>query len=699
LQGLLVSGNFFATFGVEAMHGRLLRAEEEEPGREHVVVLSHGLWQRRFGGRADVIGTTVQLNGEAYEIVGVAPASFTWGRVYGRQGVAELWAPFALTAARIAENQRGSEFLDLYGRLRQAATVAQAQAEIQKEIGDLRSRFPTRYTEASGFYITPMSIHDELTREIRPTLIAVFVAVWSLALVAAINVAGLLMARAGGRQRDMSVHAALGAGRGRLIANNFGEAAVLAAGSGILALTLASIAVALLERIDQVTLPRSHAIQIDLPVAMFAAGMTMLAGLIAGVLPSWHVWRDDLASALRISSQNSGAHTSRASRVLIVSQTAVTLALLAGAGLLVQSLARLDHVDAGLREDLLAAQLQFPRARFPDAPSRLRFVEQLLANVGSRPGVVAGVVSELPLSGFSNSGSFDIDGKIVPASEKQPHAEWWSASPSYFGAAGIPLRHGRLFDERDVAGRPMTVIVNDAFVREYFPGEEPIGKRIDDEGNAANRRWREIVGVVGDVRDRGLDLEAGPQIYVSYAQRPSAGLFVVARHSGPPLAMVPEMRTAVRALDAALPIYNVNSVGALRAANTRNRRIAGTALTVFSAAAVVVACLGLYGVIAQSVRQRRREIGVRVAVGAAPSLVLRLFVREGAILIGSGVLLGIAIAVPATRLMGNLVFGVSTSDPWTYASVSMLLIGVGVLTAAIPAWRAARIDPVAALRS
>jgi predicted permease len=699
LQGLLVSGDFFSTFGVDALHGRVLRMDEEQPGNDRVVVLSHGLWHRRFGGRLDVIGTALQLNGESYEVVGIMPPTFTWGRVYGRQGVAELWAPFALTPARIAENQRGSEFLDVYGRLKPSATIPQVQAEIDKEISDLRGRFPNRYTVASGFYIKPVPIREELIGEMRATLLAVFVAVLSLALVAAINVAGLLIARAGGRQRDMSVHAALGAGRARLIANNFGEAAVLAAGSGALAFALAWLGATLLDGVNQVTLPRARAIHLDAVVVMFGLTLTALVGLLAGALPSWHAWRDDLSSALRISPQNSAAHSSLAGRALIVAQTAVTLALLAAAGLLVQSLSRLDRIDAGVREDVLTAQIQLPRLRYADAAARLPFVDQVLASFAGRPDVAAAVVSELPLSGVGNSGTFDIDGKIVPESEKQPHAEMWSATPGYFATIGIPLRQGRLFDDRDVAGRPLTVLINDALAQMYFPGEDPIGKRIDYEGNATNRRWREIVGVVGDVRDRGLDKAPEPQLYMPYAQRATAGMFLVMRHAGAPLAMVPELRNVIRNVDPTLPIYNVNTIAALRDANTRNRRIAGTALTVFSSTAVFVACLGLYGLIAQSVRHRRREIGVRVAVGAAPSLVMKLFLREGLMLIAAGVLLGIAIAIPATRLMRTIVFDVSTTDPWTYAGVALLLLAVGVLTSAIPAWRAARIDPVTALRT
>lgn len=699
LQGLLVSGDFFSTFGVDALQGRLLRPEEEQPGRERVVVISHGLWQRRFGGRANAIGSRLQMNGDSYEIVGIAPPTFTWGRAYGRPGVADLWAPFALTPARIAENQRGSEFLDVYGRLKSSSRLEQAQAEIDKQITDLRARYARRYTVASGFHILVLPIHEELTGEVRSTVVAVFFAVLSLVLIAATNVAGLLVARASGRHRELSVHAALGAGRARLVANGFGEAAVLAIGSAMIALPLAWLGMRLLDSVDQAMLPRAQAIALDPMVTWFAVALTSIVLLLAGAIPSWHALRADLVSSLRVSSQNTAAHSSRAGRALIVAQTAATLALLVGAGLLIQSLARLDDIRPGFRDDVIAAQIQLPRATYADGPARVQFAQQLLAQIATKPGLTAGLVSELPLSGQRNSSSFDIEGRVVAPTEKEPHAEHWSASPEYFSVLGIPLRQGRGFDDRDALGRTEVAIVNDALVQRYFPGIDPLSMRIDFDGTATNPRWLQIVGVVGDVRDRGLDTAAEPQVYLPYAQRPSTAFFVVARGPGEPLSLVPQIRAAVAARDRTLPIYNVTTVAALRGVDTRNRCVAGVALSSFSLAALFVACLGIYGLVAHSVRERRREIGVRVAIGAAPSSVLRLFMSEVGSLIGIGVAVGIALAIPATRLLRTMVFDVSTTDPATYAMVSAFLLVAGGAAAAVPAWRGSRVDPVSALRS
>jgi predicted permease len=698
LRGMQVSADFFSTFGVDAAVGRVFRADEDQPGRERVLVISDGLWERRFGRAAGAIGAVMQLNGEPYEVIGVMPPTFQWGRAYGRDGVSELWAPFALTPVRLAENQRGNEFLDVYARLRTGGSVAQAQAELDKELLDLRARYAGRYTAASGFSLRLVPVREEAIGHFRQLLVAVFVAVVSLLLVAATNVAGLLIARATGRAREMSVHAALGAGRARLVAQNFGEAAVLAASAGALGLGAAWLAVSALDRVDRVTLPRFYPIAIDAGVAGFAVALIALVAVLAGLLPSWQAFRHDLSSALRISPLNAGGHTSRAGRLLIVAQTAMTLALLVGAGLIVRSLGKLDQVESGFRRDVFSAQVQLPALRYPDQQARLRFANQLLERVATGPEPSAGIVSDLPLSGSSNSSSFDIEGRIVPPEEKQPHAETWSANPTYFRTLGIPLKKGRFFDDGDVRDRPAVAIVSEAFAERYFPGEDAIGKRVDFEGNEKTRRWREIVGVVGNVRDRRIELSSEPQLYAPYAQRSTGGLFLVVRGGADPMSAQAAMRAAVQDIDPALPVYNLATMASLRDKDTRDRRIAGVALTGFAVGALLVAVLGLYGLVAQSVRHRVREIGVRVAVGARPSTVLRLFLLEGGLLMAWGVLAGVLLAIPATRMLSSLVFGVTTTDPWTYTTVATLLLCVGVATSAIPAWRAARIDPTEALR-
>jgi predicted permease len=702
VRGLLVSADFFETLGVRAGRGRTFLPEEEQPGREHVVVLGHGLWRRRFGGDPAVVGSTLRLNGEPYQVVGIMPPGFGWGRRYGREAEGELWAPYALTPVRISERSRGDENLDVYGRLRPGATVERVQADLDRFVRTLRERFPNRYTAAAGLYVTAVPVREAIVGPLRAGLVLVFAAVASLLLVAAVNVAGLLLARAAGRRRETSLRAALGASRGRLAREILAEASVLAAVAGGAGLGLAALLTAVLECIDPVTLPRSQPIAIDARVAGFALVATLLAALVSGLVPAWHVSRSDLMAALRTGLQGTGGReAARARRGLVVVQTAIALALLVGAGLLVRSLAELQKVPPGFRtRDVLAAKVQLPQARYGETAARARFVEDVLVRLAGRAGVLgAGAVSELPLSDSRNSSSFDIEAHPVSPQEKEPHAETWSASPGYFAALGISLKSGRVFDERDAAGRTPTAVVSEALVRRYFPGEDPLGKRIDFEGSERRRGWREIVGVVGDVRDRSLDRDPGPQIYVPYDQRPTGGVFLVVRTEGDPLSVLPAVRLAVREVDADMPLYDVATMERLAGDDVRDRRVARGALAGFAAAALALAALGLYGLLAQTVRERVPEIGVRMALGARRGDVVRLFLAEGGRLVLAGVAAGAAVALAGTRLMRGLLFGVTTADPATYAAVVLLLAVVSLAACAVPAWRAARIDPLRALRS
>jgi predicted permease len=702
LRGLLVSADFFSTLGVDAVTGRVFLADEETPGRDRVVVISHGLWQRRFGGAAGVVGSTLRLNGEPYEVVGIMPPGFEWGRAYGRDAQGELWAPFALTPARVADDNRGSEFLDVYARLRGDVTTDQAQADINSLIATLRGRFPKRYTEASGFGVRLVPLQQEAFGQIKPALVIVFVAVVLLLVVAATNVASLLRTRAAGRRRELSTRAALGASPRRLVGQFMAESAVLVSAAGALGLTLAWLATSAIAQIDPVALPRARPIAIDAFVGACAVGLMAVLACAIGFVPSRQARRADLMTWLKTAKQ-SGASREVATvrRVLIVVQTAIALTLLIGGGLLVRSVSRLDSTPLGFTSDgVLAAQLQLPRTRYTQAVTRSQLVDQIVSRSAGRLGILsAGVVSELPLGGSSNSGTFEIDGRPVDRAENLPHAELWSASPTYFPTLGIPLTRGRLFDARDSADRPAVAIVSEALAARYFPGVDPIGQRIDFEGGPGARSWREIVGVVGDVRDRRLDKAAEPQLYVPYGQRSTGGLFVVVRRPGEAASALPDVRAVVRELDPDLPIYNATTMADLQAKDTRDRRIVRSALVGFAAAALLLAALGLYGLLSQMVRDRVPEIGVRMALGASPADMMRLVLREAASVGLFGMLGGLATAFAATRLLKGLLFGVSTTDPLTYIVVPLLLAMVILAACALPARRAARVDPLVALRS
>jgi predicted permease len=707
IPALRVSADFFATLGVTPARGRAFERGEESPGRERVVLVGHDLWQRRFGGDPGLVGRSVRLDGQPHEVIGIMPPGFQWGRRYGREARVELWAPFALTAERVADDNRGSEYLDVYGRLAAGVSPAQAEADVRSVIATLRERHPRRYTEASGFRVLSVPLRDELFGPARAGLTLLLAAVFLLLVVAAANVAGLLLARAVGRRRDSAVRSALGASRGRLAREALAEATLLASVASVVGLVLAHVACSLIETVDRVTLPRAQPVAIDFGVAALAAGATLVVALVAGLLPAWSS-RDEAMAWLRTSAPTAGSReTARARRLLLVGQAALAVVLAVGAGLLVRSLDALDGVDPGFRtERLLVARVQLPASRYGEAAAAVAFADALDTRLGGSPRLRAsGVVSELPLGGESNSGTFRVIGRAVEPGQPLPHAETWSASPGYFETMGIPVLRGRGFRRTDGAAQTVgasparVAVVNEALARRYFAGVDPIGRQLDFDGSEEAPLPHTIVGVVGDVRDQRLDREAGPQAYVPYAQRPTRGAFVVVRTAGEPLAAVPELRSALKALDAELPLHGVTTMQDLVAGGTRERRTARTALAAFAGAAMSLSALGLFALVSQLVRERRAEIGLRLSLGARRRDVVALFVREGGGLALRGLLLGAALAVPASHLLRGLVFGVTLTDPVTYSAVGLVVVVVALAACAMPAWRAARVDAWSALRA
>jgi predicted permease len=478
------------------------------------------------------------------------------------------------------------------------------------------------------------------------------------------------------------------------------EAAVLVAAAGSVGLLAAFVAARAFDRIDRITLPRSQPIQIDATVAGFAFIAALAVALVSGLLPALHVSRSNLTSWLQPRASIAGGRdAARMRRVLIVAQTALALALLVQAGLLVRSVGELQRVSTGFRaENVLIAQLN-PVSRYHEDHARVGFVTDVLAQVAGKPNVLsAGVVSELPLSGYSNSSSFYIEGRIIPQEDKQPHAETWSATSGYFATLGIGLQRGRLFDDRDTSESAPVTVVSESLTRTYFPREDPIGKRIDFEGSSRKHAWREIVGIVSDVHDRHLERMPGPQIYVPYVQRPTGGLFLAVRSTQEALGSHALVRSAVRAVDANLPAYGFTSMDRLVSLDTRDKRAGSAALGAFAVAAMLLAAIGLYALLAQTVRERVPEIGVRMALGARSTDVLRLFIEDGGRLILFGVVAGLPIALVASRLLRGVIFGVTSTDPATYVAVGALFVIVGGAACALPAWRATRIDPLRALR-
>jgi putative ABC transport system permease protein len=699
VRGLFVSADFFETLGVAAARGRTFLPGEDEPGRERVLVISHRLWQSRFGGDPRALGAVLRLDGAGYEVVGILPPGFEWGRAYRTERTGDLWAPLPLTRDEVDESRRGNENLDVYARLRPEVSLDQAQADLDAVVEALRSRHPRRYTVASGFRLRAVPLQEDRVGALRPGLLLVFLAVVALLLTAAANVAGLLLARSVSRRHETAVRAALGASPSRLAREVLAEAALLAGVAGLLGIGLAFGLCAVLDSIDATVLPRSRPIALSPLVAAFAVLATVAVAAVSGLLPAWQVSRRDLAGRSRGALGEREA--ARARRVLIVAQTALAAALLAGAGLLVRSLAELQRVEPGFRTDgVLASRVRLPQSAYAERSRRARFADEVLARVAEGPDVqAAAVMSEAPLSGSRNSGTFAIEGQPTAPGENQPHAELWSASAGYFATMGVPLRRGRLFGAGDGPAAVPVAIVSEALARRYFAGADPVGRRIDFQGGPSQPAWREIVGVVGDVRHHRPDREPGPQLYVPFAQRPTFGFSILVRSGGDPRTAVPVVREAVRAADAALPLYDVAPLARLAEDTTRERRAARSVLAGFAAAALLLSALGLYGLLAQSVRERVPEIGLRMAIGAGRSDVLRMILASGGRLLLAGLAAGLLLALATGRLLRGYLFGVTPADTVTYAVVALVLLAAGLGASAVPAWRASRVDPLAALRA
>ena len=701
LNALLVSANFFSTLGVSAGRGRTFLPAEEIDGRERVAVLSDAFWRRKFGSDPSRVGKPIRLNGEEYIVVGVMPPGFRWGRAYGRSGTADLWAPFALTPARVAPDQRGNEYLDLIGRLRPGVSVQAAQAEIDELLEAFRRNYPENFPRGGGLTTTLIPLRNDLVENVRAPLWVLVSSVGFLLAIACTNVAGLLLARATARRGEIAIRASLGATRQRLLRQLLAESALLAAIAGSLGACLAAVALGVVRRAGFETFPGLERARFDGAAAAFSVGVSALTALLFGLLPALGTTRGNLKGAIDSDRQASGGNRGRLRRFLVASQMALASLLLVGAGLLVASLSKLLRVNPGFDPNgVVTGEVSLPRSRYANPASRAAFADAVLARLRSEPGIrAAGAAEILPLGGGMNSSTFDVENRSPEPGGTKPHAESWRASVGYFETMRIPLLRGRLFDSRDRSGSLPVAIVDDALAKKYFGGSDAIGRRIDFEGDPGAPQWRVIVGIVGTIQARSLDDETRPAFYVPFAQRPPAMMALVARTGGDPGLAAQGLRSAVAAVDRDQPVADVVPLAEVLSASVSQRRLAAIVLSAFAAAALVLAAVGLYGVLAYSVAQRRREIGIRMALGARPGSVLRLVLGESSKMIALGIVSGLAIAALATRWLAGLLYGVAPLDPATFAGTAAALACVGLLASGIPARKAARIDPMEALRA
>ncbi|MGD2115506.1 MAG: ABC transporter permease, partial [Acidobacteriota bacterium] len=665
LSGAAVSSDYFDVVGVRPARGRGFLPEEDVEGNDRVLVLSHALWQRRFRGDPGLIGRALTVGGEPYTVVGIMPEGFR-GPL---EPQAELWTVLATRGVR---EDWGSYYLRTAGRLAPETSTGAAEASLERVMDRLGATHPADYAE-TGVTLEPL--RETVIGPARTPLVAVFGAVLFVLLIACVNVANLMLVRAGDRERELAVRTALGAGRGTLVRQLLVESLVLAAGGGAVGLLVGAWGIDLIRLSIPPVMPRIEGLGLDGSVLFFVLGVTLGTGVLFGLAPALLVSRSRITAGLHQGGRSGGGGRSRLRSVLVVAEVALGLALLVGAGLLIRSFDALTRVDPGFRPDgVLSARMTFPSARFPERQRVAGFVDEVVDRLEARPEVTsAGAVSVMPLSGNQHDVSFAVEGRI-PEPGREPATDYRVATPGYFRTLGIPLVRGRLFAESDDGGATRVALINERFAERYFPGEDPIGRRVRI-GNVRSddSPWWTVVGIVGSVRDNALDRAPDAEAYVPAAQRASRAMTLVVRSGRPPETLAEPLRAAVHAVDPEQAVSGVVPVRELVSSSLAPARFLAGLLGAFAVLALVLAAVGIYGVMAYSVGRRTREIGVRMALGARPGDVLALVLRQGALLAGLGLALGLFLAYSLTRSLGSLLFEISPHDPATFGGVALVL--------------------------
>jgi putative ABC transport system permease protein len=691
VTGVWATASLFPVMGVDPALGRAFTVEEEEPGKDLVVVLSNGLWQRRFGADPNVLGQSVNLNGVNREIIGVMPASFVFP-----EKETEMWVPLALSPQR--KQARGSFSLKAVGRLKPDVTIEQARADM----GTIANRLQEQYPTMAGYGVNLVPLHEQVTGKVRPALLVLLGAVGFVLLIACANVANLLLARAAVREREMAIRTALGARRGRIIRQLLTESALLAILGGIAGLLIAIWGLDILVALSPSNIPRLDQIGVDTKVMIFTFGVSLLTGLIFGLVPALQASKPDLNESLKEGARGStgGIHGSRVRNLLVVSEIALSLVLLIGAGLMIRSFIRLQSFDLGFNpKNLVTMRIQLPGSKYREEQQVANFFQQLFQRMESAPGIESvGGISSIFLSDTPNSTTFTIEGRPPQTDAERVEVPVDAVTSNYFRVMGVPLVKGREFNNRDVIGSTPVVIINETFARRFFPNEDPIDKRFVYGNPAPNNPWMTIVGVVADVRRTGFDRAVRPETFLPQAQSPDNGLTIVARTASDPAGFANTLRNEVWAVDKDQAVYDIETMDQTLSEMTSQRRFNMLLLGVFAGVALILAAVGIYGVISYSVTQRSHEIGIRLALGAQASDVLKLIVGQAAVLALAGVTVGLIAAFFLTRLMSSLLYGVSATDPLTFAAISLVLSGVALGASYVPARRAMKVDPMIALR-
>ncbi|MCI0339296.1 MAG: ABC transporter permease [Acidobacteria bacterium] len=692
LEAYAVTANLFSTLGLSPVLGRTF-TEEEDRTNVRVAVMSYNLWQNRFGRVADIIGRSVSLNGRDYTVVGVMPREFQFPPRLAdlSPSQSEIYVPRSLET----EKNRNSHNLLTIGRIKSDVTFEQARAELEN-IARLNEQESSQIRGGGG--VNPVLLQSAAGRRLKQSLTVLAGAVGFVLLIACANIANLLLASAASRQKEFAIRLSLGAKRGRIVRQLLTESFLLSLFGGGLGLLLAVWIGDAISVLGAMQIPRADQIAIDGRVLGFTLLLTLITGVVFGLAPAMQASQPDLNESLKDGGRGvKGAGRHRLRNALVIVEVALSLILLIGAGLLIKSFWRLQQVDPGFDpQNLLSLEITLPESKYSEQPRRSSFYQQALEKISALPGVkAAAVVNHPPFSGRRGVNVFRIEGRPKPESmANTPLADYRVISPDYLQMIGIPILQGRGFTESDGEDSTRVAMINQAFADRYWPNENPIGRRISGGGD----EWMTIIGVAGNVKQSGLDAESAPHVYVSYLQLPLARTGLLVRTASDPLRFVAAVRSQIQSIDRDQPIYNIHRMTDLISESVSGRRLNLLLLGTFALVALVLASVGIYGVISYSVTQRTHEIGIRMALGAQARDVLKMIVSQGMALVLAGIAIGIAGAFAVTRLMSGLLFGVSPSDLSTFATISLLLAVVALLACYVPARKATRVDPLVALR-
>jgi len=691
LEGAAIDAQVLPVLGVAPALGRGFVEDDAREGARAVAILGHGAWQRLFGADPGIIGRTIALEGAPCEVIGVMPPGFDFPEEK------EVWIPLVLTSRDTGPNQRGAHYLSAVGRLRDGASLDQARDDLNGIEQAIARQYPSKVT---GYAVSVEPLRDSMVGGVQRPLWILFGAVGFVMLIACVNVSNLLLARASTRTGEIAVRSALGADRWRLVRQLLAESAVLALAGGAAGALIGSWSVRALMAIAPADLPRAGDVRMDPGVLLFSLVLSLVAGIVFGSAPALVASRPDLAVFLKDVRRDGGSAGGRRAlrSVLVAAQMALALVLLTGAGLAARSFSSLVQVDPGIRTSgVLTFEIVLPEAAYPSLVSIAQFYRDYIERIQREPGIAtAGAISFAPLTTQGFGGTFTLLDRPQAASEG--NAQVRSVTPGYMETVAMPLRAGRFFDARDAESAPRVAIVSEAAARRYWPGESPIGKRIRLHVNESVRAPREIVGVVGDVHIHRLDIDAVPVIYVPHTQYGPETMTIMARTAGDPLLALPGLKGVLSAMAPDVAIGHVRTLDAIAAASVAQPRFRAVLLSVFAAVSLALAAVGLYGVVAFSVTQRRTELGLRIALGADAGDVLRLVLREGMAPVAAGILIGLGASAVLERVMQTLLFNVDALDPVTFAAVSGMLAVVALAACYIPARRATRLDPAATLR-